>query len=294
MWESLAPLHVDRLVNPLAATFTATLQSTDRAFTIAQDLEGRRRGLPAIDGTDQDNGKDAAEMVPSSDDCLTERESKTGAVIWDGAAVASGILDKASYVRNKGADDPPPNSMENVRLSQLDPLGKAVIELGCGCAALPGMTAAALGAERVLLTDLDVIIKSGVLRENLTGNLTTKELAILRKCALKWGCDLLLPEHNKGFDLILACDTVYDVALVIPLLESIEFIMKSSQRYRDCVALITYDESIGRRKAYRTFEVEAKNRFGVVERLREKDFRVDLASDSVTAFIIMQPKIKKV
>lgn len=300
MWEGLNPLFVEKIVDPLAPTFEARLLSTKdssnnyRSFTVVQDREGRRR--PAF----------SAELISPDDDVtaeefLTENESRTGAVIWDGAVVAAGILDRAAASHDASDTTTTTAATEKERGKYFNPKGKKVIELGCGCAALPGMVATALGAEHVVLTDLEIIVESDVLSANLARNLcASEERCKVSKLAYRWGNDPLplqdmQQQHRDdggGFDLILACDTVYDMALVKPLLDSIELLMRNNDNdnIRECMALVCYDESIGRKIAYRFFQEEAKRRFDIVEHVTEAEKREDLTSDSVTAVRIMHPK----
>ena len=298
MWEGLVPLHVEKIVDPLAPTFDFQLLSKRnkqiRTFSIVQDLEGRRK--PATTDTIPCNDE-RKHGTAIAEEGLTEHKSKTGAVVWDGAVVAAGMLDNAA---TNGATE----------LPLLDPRDKTIIELGCGCAALPGMVALASGAEQVILTDLEPIIESEALATNLNNNLTEDELSKVTKLVYRWGDDQfdlretktlhtsrgpiqLFSYHKAAVDLILACDTVYDMALVEPLLDSILFLMRKSNEFKDsssnCKALVCYDESIGRKKAYRFFQEEAKKRFAVVQDLTESEKRHDLRPDSVTALSIMYP-----
>ena len=182
-----------------------------------------------------------------------------------------------------------------------------MIELGCGCAALPGMVAIALGAEHVVLTDYEIIVESDALSANLERNLCNmEERRKVSKMVYRWGKDNgPLPQQQQhyrdddsgddnnhdGFDLILACNTVYDMALVKPLLELIEILMRNNNDSdRKCMALVCYDESIGCKRAYQFFQEEAKRGFEIVENLTEAEKRQDMTSDLVTALRIMHPK----
>ena len=265
MWEGLMPLHIERIVDHSNPIFTLPFNiGSKQQISIEQDIEARRR--PAFD---------VAESAVEMGNDLTERDSKTGAVLWDGAVVAASLLEECS---NAG-------STHRFR-DQLNPKGKVVVELGCGCSALPGQVAAALGAKRVALTDLECIVESGdtsVLRRNIERNGLSGDVDLLPH---KWGDPI--PAGLSGVQLILAADCIYDLSLVEPLLSSVSNIMiKSKQNGATCVALVTFDTSVGRHKAYELFEKEARSRFEHVEFLDENDIsRNGLATDSVKAYIL--------
>ena len=264
MWEGLMPLHIERIVDHSNPIFTLPFNIGSKQISIEQDIEARRR--PAFDVAD-----DAVDMGND----LTERDSKTGAVLWDGAVVAASLLEECS---NAG-------STHRFR-DQLNPKGKVVVELGCGCSALPGQVAAALGAKRVALTDLECIVESGnisVLHRNIERNGFSGDVDLLPH---KWGVPI--PAGLSGVQLILAADCIYDLSLVEPLLSSVSNIMtESKQNGATCVALVTFDTSVGRHKAYELFEKEARARFEHVEFLDENDISRDgLATDSVKAYIL--------
>jgi len=267
-WDSLAPLHVERVVDHSKPTFTVPFEIDSKQFVIQQDCEGRRR--PAFD---KDNNTE-------KDEDLTEFDSKTGAVLWDGAVVVAGVLERASTMAKS-------DEFRN----QLNPRNKVCVELGCGCSALPGLAATALGASRVVLTDMDVIIQSNALQQNLKRNLDEDLVKDISCVSYEWGTEPL-PSDMSGAQLILAADCVYDIALVEPLLHSIEMLMnESARRSSDCVALVAFDTSIGRHKAYDLFEAHAKKRFHVVELLGHQDgiMRGDLSTDAVRAYVLAKP-----
>ena len=88
--------------------------------------------------------------------------------------------------------------------------GARVIDLGCGTG-LAGVVAAALGAERVSLTDRVL----AVAEHNLRANFSAEERERYTASRLSWGDDAaiaaLVAEETggAGFDLILTADTIY-------------------------------------------------------------------------------------
>ena len=264
IWEGLMPLHIERIVDHSNPIFTLPFSvGSKQQISIEQDIEARRVGVDVDDGTEE-VGND-----------LTERDSKTGAVLWDGAVVAASLLEECS---NAG-------STHRFR-DLLNPKGKVVVELGCGCSALPGQVAAALGARRVVVTDLECIVETGdtsVLRRNIERNGLSGDVDLFPH---KWSDPI--PTESLDVQLILAADCIYDLSLVEPLLSSVSSIMAESKANgTTCVALVTFDTSIGRHKAYESFEEEARKRFDYVEFLDENDIcRDGLATDSVKAYIL--------
>ncbi|XP_027362181.1 protein N-lysine methyltransferase METTL21A-like [Abrus precatorius] len=83
---------------------------------------------------------------------------------------------------------------------EMDLRGKKVLELGAG-AGLPGLTAAMLGANHVLLTDVEPLIKALVrnVEANGLGN-------VVKVRKLVWGRD----ESPGEFDLVLMSDVLFD------------------------------------------------------------------------------------
>ncbi|KAK8614177.1 hypothetical protein V6N13_122548 [Hibiscus sabdariffa] len=79
--------------------------------------------------------------------------------------------------------------------------GKTVIELGAGAAGLPGLTAALLGASRVLLTDVQQLLpglSSNVEANGFVGKVGVRELV--------WGSS----DESMTFDMVLMSDVLYD------------------------------------------------------------------------------------
>ncbi|KAL4324049.1 hypothetical protein GQ457_11G021480 [Hibiscus cannabinus] len=81
--------------------------------------------------------------------------------------------------------------------------GKTVIELGAGAAGLPGLTAALLGASRVLLTDVQQLLpglSSNVEANGFVGRVGVRELV--------WGSSD--GDESMTFDMVLMSDVLYD------------------------------------------------------------------------------------
>uniref|UniRef100_H3H395 Methyltransferase domain-containing protein n=1 Tax=Phytophthora ramorum TaxID=164328 RepID=H3H395_PHYRM len=84
-------------------------------------------------------------------------------------------------------------------------LNKRVIELGCGVG-VPGLAAAALGAKKVVLTDMSVAIPW--IQANIELNQTRNYISSdVRAESLMWGENEALEMHQ--FDVILCSDLVY-------------------------------------------------------------------------------------
>ncbi|GMJ12455.1 hypothetical protein HRI_004914700 [Hibiscus trionum] len=87
--------------------------------------------------------------------------------------------------------------------------GKTVIELGAG-AGLPGLTAALLGATRVVLTDVQQLLPgllNNVEANGFMGKIGVRELV--------WGSDESVSEMT--FDIVLMSDVLYDSEAMIGL-----------------------------------------------------------------------------
>lgn len=98
--------------------------------------------------------------------------------------------------------------------------GKSVLELGAG-AGLPGLTAALLGASRVVLTDIGPILP--VLVKNVEANGLGDRVEVRE---LVWGS----MDESSGwlgkFDLVLLSDVFYDTAEVAALARTLEIVCK--------------------------------------------------------------------
>lgn len=83
--------------------------------------------------------------------------------------------------------------------------GNTVIELGAGTG-LPGLTAALLGANRVVLTDVETLLPG--LLKNVEANGLGDRVEVRQ---LLWGSDESLNELGRGeFDLVLMSDVFFD------------------------------------------------------------------------------------
>ncbi|OMO93081.1 Nicotinamide N-methyltransferase-like protein [Corchorus olitorius] len=94
--------------------------------------------------------------------------------------------------------------------------GKAVVELGAG-AGLPGLTAALLGASRVLLTDIQPLLPG--LLKNVEAN-GFKERVEVRE--LVWGSET----ESGPFDVVLMSDVFYDPENMVRLGNTLERICR--------------------------------------------------------------------
>ncbi|EFN58830.1 hypothetical protein CHLNCDRAFT_140665 [Chlorella variabilis] len=113
-------------------------------------------------------------------------DSEAGCVVWDAGLCLVYYLDHAASLV----------------------AGKRVIELGCGPGAV-GCTAAALGAESVVLTDLPHLLP--LVRSNIEANPLG---GVATAAALAWGDPV--GHLQPPFDLVLASDVLYQ-AEALPL-----------------------------------------------------------------------------
>ncbi|KAF8412832.1 hypothetical protein HHK36_000803 [Tetracentron sinense] len=112
----------------------------------------------------------------------------TGSWVWDSSLVLS------EWMLSHG-------------LVEFDLQGKIVIELGAGTG-LPGLTAALLGAERVILTDVALLLPG--LQRNVEANGLRDRVEVRE---LVWGSDEECPSHGGELaevDLVLMSDVFYD------------------------------------------------------------------------------------
>lgn len=102
--------------------------------------------------------------------------------------------------------------------SERDMKGKRIIELGCGCAALPAVVAATLGAEAVVATDVPILVP--LLRDNIERYVQTPGVSAANQQALKtamvaramdWTQEeelRALASDARGYDVVLCADCV--------------------------------------------------------------------------------------
>lgn len=108
----------------------------------------------------------------------------TGSWVWDSALILSEWMTAHCHGQ-----------------PEFDLTGKTVLELGAGAAGFPGLTAAILGASRVVLTDIEPLIPG--LSRNVEAN-GLGNVVQVRK--LVWGSDESLGE----FDFVLMSDVFFD------------------------------------------------------------------------------------
>lgn len=120
----------------------------------------------------------------------------TGAWLWDSALVLSEFI------------------VTHCRL-EFDLQGKSVLELGAGTG-LPGLTTAVLGARRVVLTDVDLLLP--LLNKNVEANGLRYRVEVRE---LPWGSDESSSRLGE-FDLILMSDVFFDLSGVAALAKTLK------------------------------------------------------------------------
>ena len=182
----------------------------------------------------------------------------TGAWIWDSALVLAERL--------AAAHDQLEFSVQ----------GKSVIELGAG-AGLPGLTAARLGASRVVLTDVGALIPG--LRKNVEANGLGDRVEVSQ---LVWGSDESTAELRE-FDVVLMSDVFFDAEEMAALAKTVKKVCKKGTR-------------IWAASEVRPWTTECLNElenegFGIVELARELGPSVGLKkeSDSVSLYSLIPP-----
>ncbi|KAL3497679.1 hypothetical protein ACH5RR_040411 [Cinchona calisaya] len=130
-------------------------------------------------------------------DSVTGR-ALTGSWIWDSAIVLSHWMSTQAKLN-------------------FDFTNKTVLELGAGTG-LPGLTAARLGASRVILTDIEPLIP--VLKKNVEVNGLEDRVVV---CQLVWGSDELPSQLSElgQFDLVLLSDVFFDAAEMAALAKTL-------------------------------------------------------------------------
>lgn len=108
-----------------------------------------------------------------------------------------------------------------------------VLELGAGTGAV-GLSAAAIGAGKVTLTDLPRFVP--LLEESIALNKST--LSNVEAKALTWGDEKDLENLDAAFDLILVSDCIYYEASVDPLITTLVNLCK---RNSECQVLLSYE-----------------------------------------------------
>lgn len=102
--------------------------------------------------------------------------------------------------------------------------GTRGVELGCG-SGVGGLCLAALGA-RVHLTDgNDSVCDLARVNANLNAGVCEVQARVSQ---LEWGSADVEIEGSSELDLVLACDVVYDVSVVKPLLTTVSALLRGS------------------------------------------------------------------
>ena len=123
----------------------------------------------------------------------------THALLWEGGTLLARFLSE---------------SYEELRFHS-----SSFLELGAGLGAC-GLKAAAMGAKRVVLTDLPEAVPW--IEYNARTNLTAAELARVSTIAYSWGGDSSALRAELPFDWLLCGDLVYHAELVRPLLAALD------------------------------------------------------------------------
>ncbi|GAB4834664.1 hypothetical protein Ancab_032927 [Ancistrocladus abbreviatus] len=105
--------------------------------------------------------------------------------------------------------------------------GKIVLELGAGSTGLPGLTASLLGASRVILTDIAMLLPG--LRHNVEANGLGDRIEV---CELVWGSDELPNQLSelKRVDWVLMSDVFYDQLETTALAKTVKRVCGSETR----------------------------------------------------------------
>ncbi|CAE7710600.1 VCPKMT, partial [Symbiodinium necroappetens] len=170
----------------------------------------------------------------------TERGRRTGCMVWDGAAVLSGMLAaEGRSVEHPGRE---------VLGAWASAAGRGILELGAGEGGLPGMVASRAFGCQAILTDLEDVVPQ--LAENVALNSST---ALVQ--ALQWGEDAAVEWRglHPPFGLLLAADCLYDTENVPPLVDSLCALSGPQSE-----ALVSFDTALGRWGAYAAFEALAR------------------------------------
>ena len=117
---------------------------------------------------------------------------RTGQILWDGSTVL------CRYIAERC----------NVALKD-----KRVVEIGCGCCALPAHAAASVGSKSVLATDQDCEIP--LLLRNIESNIFSQRIQVR---AFDWSQEgpsvLAALADDHDVDVLICADIVYELTLV--------------------------------------------------------------------------------
>lgn len=109
------------------------------------------------------------------------------------------------------------------------------MELGSGCG-LVGISAAALGAKHVLLTDLPYTMD--LLKQNVSRNSLFKDKI---SCCV-WDWNTTDPPPLNGSNVVLIADCVWVQELVPPLVKTLKHIVSSFHDKRQLNVLVSYQQ----------------------------------------------------
>lgn len=168
--------------------------------------------------------------------CPTERTTRTGAVVWDGAVVLAALVAHSGTGKN-----PAPR----------------LLELGAGGHGLVGLAALLSGfCCAATLTDREPLLEQ--LRLNVAASLG-HDAALAGMCDVRpllWGDTTSLSELGD-FDIVVAADCVYDVESADVLAETIAAVLVQGQNRGegrlDAEALVSFDRALDRHVAYASF-----------------------------------------
>lgn len=170
--------------------------------------------------------------------------------------------------------------------------GKNVIELGSGCG-LAGIVCAILGANKVILTDLDVQMDCLQKNINLNSNLWLNRKDVVSCQPLPFGEDLFntVDEYSKFSNscatIVIGCDIGYDISLH-PLIG-----MSLQNIYRYCDFMLILAEEIRWKDIYQWYIDSLRDEFNdakFIETLRQSE-RLDFTNPTNTRLLISQSPI---
>lgn len=183
----------------------------------------------------------------------------TGSWIWDSALLLS-------------------NWISTHRLS-FEFAGKTVLELGAGTG-IPGMTAAMLGAKRVILTDIEPLVPG--MKKNAEANGLGDRVEVSR---LVWGSDELpsqLVESGEVVDAVLMSDVFFDAEEMAALGKTLKKVCGEGTRVWAATEM--------RASASECLDELEKEGFGIVELPSQLDGESVNGSDNFAVFQLIPPK----
>jgi len=232
----LCPLFEDRLVSHAQPCVDLDFGQGVR-LRLRQDIAGRRR----LDSE-----------APTC--CPTEKDTRTGAVVWDAAVALAAVL----VAGGTGSDGQP-----------LGPWG-SLLELGAGGHGLCGISALLAGqCSAAVLSDRPALLAQ--LEENVAQNLGADYSSRCSIRPLLWGeAGSVARVHSEalpascqsaacggapvpGFDVVVAADCVYDVESAEALATTIAEALHCRDETGGGEALAAFDRALGRHCAYRRF-----------------------------------------